>query len=111
MGNSIEATNNSNTNSTLYGLYLGCSDSTIIGNVIRLAADGSNNVTGIYEPASANNLVINGNMLDVTCSGAGTGNAFNISMTEGVAIGNDYNLSDAIGTLTISSGVVDHNNG
>lgn len=101
-----------NTNSTVYCITFGGSGSNtaVVGNTIEVSTDSGNNTYGIYETGTCAGCTIVGNTIAVTVSGAGTGNAFNISETEGVAGLNDYSQSDSIGTLSISSGVVVDNN-
>lgn len=111
--NVIFSDSNYNTNSTIKGIEFGGSgtNTTVVGNTIEISTDSGNNTTGIYEIGSCPGSTIVGNTIAVTVTGAGTGNAFNISETEGVAGLNDYSQSDAVGTLSISSGVVVDNNG
>lgn len=107
-GNNIFTDNLHNSGMEVIGIQAFGIRSTLNGNVIKLGTDSTQDTTGIE--SSSENMIMSGNMLTVTNSGAGAGNAFNHSATEGVAVGNDYSTSDALGTLTISSGIVANNN-
>jgi len=75
---------------------------------------GQNDSTEILIGINADSVLddginFRGNIIQMNNSGAGIGNAFNVTTNDGVATGNAVSTSDAQGTLTISAGIVDNN--
>jgi hypothetical protein len=82
------------------GIYINSDDVNVSTNIVDFDANTSGLTTGIREN-SANLLNIQGNRVRVTNAGAGIGNAFDINVVDGIAIGNMYTGSDALGVLTL----------
>ncbi len=88
---------------------LNSGDNCIVGNNIQFNNASTQDITtGISGQSTQSGLVLMGNRLVVTNNG-GTGKAFFINTTNGVALGNSYNGSNQLGTLTLSAGVVANN--
>ena len=93
------------------GISFNWIDSIFNGNLIILEASTTSTIRGFYKVGGAERTMYNNNNVYVKNTGSGNGEAFNVSISEGVAVGNNYNGSDSLGTLSISSGVVANNNG
>jgi len=98
---------------TIYGID-NYGSNVITNNLCHFSANSSSNIYGIYNQnwvTGTNGLIANNNRLRINNPGSGVGYAFYINVSAGVAIGNSYLGSDALGTLTMTGGEVSHNDG
>lgn len=90
-------------------------ESIVSNNIINMSSLSDLSFSGISESGGGSNRSnVQGNVITMNNTGAGTGNAFSIGSptpTDGVITGNTYAGSDAQGTLALTTGIIANNDG
>lgn|GEM_PF-4174760 len=82
----------------------------ISGNFVSMTENNTVNIVGILNSfGMGNGLVVIGNRVVVTNAGTGDGRAFYVSVSDGVTIGNSYQGSDSLGTLSSGANSLNDN--